>query len=74
MVNDHYFIKLDRQYLPCCPVLVPHNVGGLLCATVLVAPGAMTRLSVAQSPFVVPGALSSKSVKSSLTWQISGIK
>ena len=55
-------------------MLVPHNVGGLLCATVLVAPGAMTRLSVAQSPAPVPGAVSSKSVKSSLTWQISGIK
>ena len=55
-------------------MLVPHNVGGLLGASVLVAPGAMTRLSVAQSPFVVPGAVSSKSVKSSLTWQISGMK
>ena len=36
-----------RNKLPCDPVTVPHNVGGLLCATEFVAPGAMTSMSVA---------------------------
>ena len=55
-------------------MFVPHNVGGFCWATAFAAPGVATKVSEPQFPVAAVGPVSSKSVKSSLIWQISGMK
>ena len=52
--------------LPCCPVFVPHNVGGVLGPIRFVAPAAITKLSPLHCPLAAFGLPSSMLVKSNL--------
>ena len=74
--NKYQIIQLpqEEKHLPWCPVFVPHNVGGFCWATAFAAPGVATKVSEPQFPVAAVGPVSSKSVKSSLIWQISKVK
>ena len=48
--------SVEKIWLPCWPVKVPHKVGGLAWARRSPAPGVITRLSpAAQFPLVASG-------------------
>ena len=67
-----YVFLPNKKNLPCCPVNVPHSVGGLAPAR-LPPPGVIARLSLSQLPVVLVGWPSPVVTKSSLIWHISGM-